>query len=53
MSVIAGTTPSIVPLAQHFPKIIRESEIQTLDNECRLLRNTTIDFDHSASIEHF
>lgn len=53
INVIAGNTPSIVPLAQHFPNIIRDSEIQTLDNEWRLLRNTTIGLDHSASIEHF
>lgn len=53
VNVVAGAIPSIVPLAQNFPNLITGNEIQILDNEWRLLRNTTIDFDPTGSIEHF
>lgn len=46
--------PSIVPLAQHFPNLIKESELQKLDNEWRLLMNTKIiDVDAIKSIEQY
>lgn len=53
IQVCAGTTSSIIPLAQHFPNLVAESELQNLDNEWRLLRNTEINYEDTSNAEMF
>lgn len=44
---------SISPLAVHFPNLVAPNDLQILDNEWRLLRNTNLNVDQNNSIEEF
>ncbi|XP_072397957.1 zinc finger protein 862-like [Diabrotica undecimpunctata] len=52
-NVLEKKSHSIVPLVRHFPNLVSENELQLVDNEWRLLRNTDIDSDENVDIEHF
>lgn len=54
--VQSKTIKSIMNLASHFPNLVPECNLQTLDSEWRLLLNSDIEFDMSISsrnIENF
>ena len=38
--ILRKTTPSIAPLASKFPNLVPENDLNTIDTEWRLLRNT-------------
>ncbi|XP_050515456.1 uncharacterized protein LOC126890507 [Diabrotica virgifera virgifera] len=44
---------SIIPLVRHFPNLVAENQLQVLDNEWRLLRNTDLESDQNVNIEEF
>lgn len=52
-NVLEKKADSIMSLAKHFPNLVSEDELQLVDNEWRLLRNTDLDFSYDVDVEKF
>lgn len=52
-SVLMKTVQSIAPLAAHFPNLVPESDINEIDSEWRLLRNTELNVVPDISAYNF
>ena len=52
-AILKKTVKSIVPLACHFPNIVNVEDLNAIDNEWRLLRNTDVGLDSDACMSDF
>lgn len=51
--ILKKTVPSIAPLASQFPNLVPENDLNIIDNEWRLLRNTEINVQSDSSVWKF
>ena len=52
-SILEKFFPSIAPLASHFPNLVPQDNVNGLDREWLLLRNTSVKLDNGASAWNF
>lgn len=52
-SILMKTVPSIAPLAAHFPNLVPENDLNEIDREWRLLRNTELNVVPDISVYKF
>lgn len=53
LDVIEKKFSTIIPLAKNFPNLVNENDLQILDTEYRLLRNTEVEWSVNISTENF
>lgn len=53
VQVLNGQTCSIVELVLHFPNLVKQEDLNAIDNEWRQLRNFTFSFEPPKSAEKF
>lgn len=51
--IFKGDEESLMPLVSHFPNLVSNDDLQSIDNEWRLLKNSNLKFDSNDSICSF